>query len=113
MQGKNTSKYYKSMIIIIIIMLALNVLLSSTLTGFEKLSVARGQGDNTTVSLTPEQKAAMCDPNNPASMLKSVNTTESRICGIPKTQSSNATTLENTTSSGGISTSETPLPFIS
>src|ERR1041385_8729063 len=34
-------------------------------------------------SLTPEQRAAMCDPNSPS--LKVVNTTESRICGIPKT----------------------------
>jgi hypothetical protein len=59
--------------------------------------------------MTPEQKAAMCDPNNPLSMLKSVNTTESKICSIPKTQSPNVTTtLENTTSDG-IAPSEAPL----
>jgi hypothetical protein len=36
-------------------------------------------------SLTPEQKDAICNPNNPASKLNPVNTTESRICGIPVT----------------------------
>ena len=45
-------------------------------------------------SLTPEQKDAICNPNNPASKLNPVNTTESRICGIPvtvKPHPSNAT----------------------
>ena len=36
---------------------------------------------NTTIS--PEIKAKMCNPGNPS--LKVVNTTEARICGIPKT----------------------------
>ena len=36
---------------------------------------------NTTIS--PELKAKMCNPSNPS--LKVVNTTEARICGIPKT----------------------------
>jgi hypothetical protein len=36
-------------------------------------------------SLTPEQRAATCDPNNPSSNLNPVNTTKSRICGISKT----------------------------
>jgi hypothetical protein len=31
----------------------------------------------------------MCDPNNPS--LKFVNTTESHICGIPKSPSPNST----------------------
>jgi cell division protein FtsN len=45
-------------------------------------------------SLTPAQKDAICNPNNPASRLNPVNTTESRICGIPvtvKPHPSNAT----------------------
>ena len=33
--------------------------------------------------LTPEQKQTMCDPSNPK--LNFVNSTESEICGIPKT----------------------------
>jgi hypothetical protein len=33
--------------------------------------------------ISPQLKAKMCDPSNPS--LKVVNTTESRICGIPKT----------------------------
>src|SRR5919197_4366267 len=35
-------------------------------------------------------KAIMCDPSNPS--LKVVNTTESRICGIPKTVKNTTTT---------------------
>jgi hypothetical protein len=36
-----------------------------------------------TRTISPELKAKVCDPGNPS--LKVVNTTESRICGIPKT----------------------------
>src|SRR5919204_6408374 len=52
---------------------------------------------NATSSLTPAQKDAICNPNNPASKLKPVNTTESKICGIPVTVKPH---LSNTTSSG-------------
>jgi hypothetical protein len=38
---------------------------------------------STTTTISPEFKAKMCDPSNPK--LKVVNTTESRICGIPVT----------------------------
>ena len=38
---------------------------------------------SSTTTISPELKAKMCDPNNPS--LKVVNTTEARICGIPKT----------------------------
>ncbi|MFL6458717.1 MAG: hypothetical protein ACJ71G_17345 [Nitrososphaeraceae archaeon] len=34
-------------------------------------------------TISPELKSKMCDPSNPD--LKVVNTTEARICGIPKT----------------------------
>jgi hypothetical protein len=65
------------------------------LTGFGIFGIAQGQANDT--SLTPEQKDAICNPNNPASKLNPVNTTESMICGIPKTvkphlSSSNMTT---------------------
>ena len=43
---------------------------------------------NTTVS--PALKSKMCDPNNPK--LRFVNTTESNICGIPKTIKNVSTT---------------------
>jgi hypothetical protein len=36
-----------------------------------------------TTTISPELKAKMCDPSNPS--LEVVNTTESHICGIPKT----------------------------
>ncbi|MFL6409096.1 MAG: hypothetical protein ACJ71F_18790, partial [Nitrososphaeraceae archaeon] len=44
-------------------------------------STAATSSPSTTIS--PEIKARMCDPSNPS--LKVVNTTESHICGIPKT----------------------------
>jgi hypothetical protein len=87
--------------IMLIIILAVSTGLASTLTGFGKLGIAQGQGDNSTSSssLTPEQRAAMCEPGD-----KHVNTTESKICGIPKHVPSNATTStpseENTTPEG-------------
>ena len=59
------------------------------LTGFENLGVAQGQV-NSTFSLTPQQKAAMCNPNNPK--LNFVNSTESEICGIPPTPTNTTTT---------------------
>jgi cell division protein FtsN len=63
------------------------------LTEFGSMMVSAQAQVNAT-SLTPEQKDAICNPNNPASKLNPVNTTESRICGIPvtlKPHPSNAT----------------------
>src|ERR671927_250725 len=79
---------------------------------------AQGQGNQTqgnmtvgNVTLTPQQKDAICNPNNPASKLNPVNTTESKICGIPvtiKRRTSNATTPSstNTTTTGAPSSSD-------
>jgi hypothetical protein len=65
-----------------------------TLTEVRNLASVQGQGNLTAgnITVTPEQKAAMCDPNNPK--LRIVNTTESKICGIPTntTSAANATT---------------------
>src|SRR5919197_3110313 len=77
-----------------------------TLTGFGIFGNAQGQGNLTkgnvtigNVTLTPQQVAAICDPNNPK--LNFVNTTESKLCGIPKTitntTSANMTTANTTT----------------
>ena len=89
-------------------------------------SNAQGQGNqtqgNTTggnVTLTPQQKDAICDPNNPESKLNPVNTTESKICGIPvtiKPSTSNATTpssTTNTTTTGAQAPSSPPPPATS
>ena len=51
----------------------------------------------TNKTVSPELKSKMCDPNNPK--LRFVNTTESNICGVPKT-------IKNVTST----TSITPTP---
>ena len=53
-------------------------------------------------SLTPQQRAAMCDPSD-----KSINTTESRICGIPKTVQPS---IPNGTDTGTKSPSVLPTP---
>ena len=81
---------FLSVLSIVIILAAAIV----TLTEFGSFGIAQGQAN-----LTPEQKAAMCDPDNPK--LKFVNGTESRICGIPKTIESpaNASSANTTTGS--------------
>jgi hypothetical protein len=56
-------------------------------------------------SVTPQQKAAICDPNSPS--LRVVNTTESRICGIPKTVQPS---IPNGTDTGTKSPSVLPTP---
>ena len=63
------------------------------LTEFGSMMVS-AQAQVNASTLTPAQKDAICNPNNPASKLNPVNTTESRICGIPvtvKPHTSNAT----------------------
>jgi hypothetical protein len=49
--------------------------------GQSSSSLSADDGSSGTIS--PQVKAIMCDPSNPS--LKVVNTTESHICGIPKT----------------------------
>jgi hypothetical protein len=44
---------------------------------------AAGSSSVSITTISAELKAKMCDPSNPS--LKVVNTTESKICGIPKT----------------------------
>ena len=90
-----------------------SIVLVILITEFENVGSAQGQASNTTSSLTPQQKAAMCNPNNPK--LKFVNSTESKICGIPPTPTNNmATTLAaNTTGRGTRTGTEIPLPSTS
>ena len=84
------------------IIIAASIVLVTSITEFGNVSVVFGQGSNSTSSsslpsLTPQQKAAMCNPNNPK--LKFVNSTESKICGIPSTSTNTTTTpaANNTT----------------
>jgi hypothetical protein len=76
------------------------------LTQFGIFGIAQGQVNIT--SLTPEQKAAICNPNNPK--LKVVNTTESKICGIPVTVKppTNATSAATNTTTGTEAPSAVP-----
>jgi hypothetical protein len=71
-----------------------------SITEFGSFGIAQGQGStkstsSSSLSLTPQQKAAICDPNNPK--LKVVNTTESKICGIPITVEPHLTSSNMTT----------------
>jgi hypothetical protein len=59
--------------------------------GFRLSNIAHGQV--TPETITPQQKAIMCDPNNPK--LHFVNSTESVVCGLPQSIKTNETT--NTT----------------
>ena len=94
---------YLSIIVISTIFAA--TIVSITLTGFGSVDTAQGQVDST--SLTPEQKAAMCDPNNPK--LNFVNGTESRVCGIPKTLTSPANASSANTTTGAEAPSSTSI----
>jgi hypothetical protein len=61
---------------------------------------------NVAPQLTPEQKAAMCNPND-----SSVNTTESHMCGIPRTLPSSSPPAANaTTRAESPSSSSGPIP---
>jgi len=93
-------KAYLTAISVAIILVAAIV----TSTGFGSVDIAQGQGNLTqgnetigNMTLTPEQKDAICNPNNPLSKLNPVNTTESRICGIPKTLNATNSTASNMT----------------
>jgi len=54
-------------------------------------------------TISSELKAKMCDPSNPS--LKVVNTTESNICGIPKT-------IKNTIATTTVAAPSTPRPTV-
>jgi hypothetical protein len=83
-----------------IVIFAVSILVA--LTDFGIFGIAQGQGN---LTLTPEQKAAICDPNNPLSNLDHVNTTESKICGIPQ---HNATSPEGISPSANMTTGAPP-----
>ena len=63
----------------------------TVVTGVASFNVSQAQ------ELTPEEKAAMCDPNNPR--LNFVNSTESKICGIPKTPTNQTNSTTSATPS--------------
>ena len=106
------SKKGQSLCLIAIIVVILTASTVLTFTDFGKFGIAQGQSNTTSSSsLTPEQKAAICYPNNPSSRLNPVNTTESRICGIPltvKPHTSNTTSAGTETPSGSLAPSVAP-----
>ena len=89
---------------ILSMLIILAAIMVSILTDFAKFGIAQGQVNDTSssssLSLTPEQKDAICNPDNPESKLNPVNTTESKLCGIPKTINSTSTTTPDDTTTG-------------
>jgi cell division protein FtsN len=87
------------------------IIISATVvifTKFGNFGIAQGQvNDTSSSSLTPEQKDAICNPNNPSSNLNPVNTTESKICGIPKTVKPPMSNTTTTTTPDTTITTET------
>jgi hypothetical protein len=81
MSGKKTSLTVVSVAVILVASLAVI-----------EFGIAQGQGQGNLTSLTPEQKNAIC-----SSVGSHVNSTESKICGIPTTPASNTTSSENAT----------------
>jgi len=92
--------------------LTMAIILATTAVTLSKLgnsTIAQGQGNLTigNQTITPQQRAAICNPNN--SKLNFVNTTESRICGIPKTIT-NTTLTANMTPGAQASSSNSMAP---
>jgi hypothetical protein len=56
--------------------------------------------------ISPEEKAKMCNPDNPS--LNFVNSTESKICGIPASTPTSNSTSSSPPSSSPPSESSTP-----
>ena len=69
---------------------------------------AQAQGNAST--LTPQQKDAICNPNSPSAKLTPVNTTESKLCGIPKTVKPHLASSNMTTGAQAPPLSPTPPP---
>ena len=80
------------------------ILASAIIILTERGIIMSAQAQVNASSLTPEQKDAICNPNSPSAKLNPVNTTESKICGIPVTinpHQSNATTSSGTNMTTG------------
>jgi len=78
-------KSSSSSLLQIIFVIASIIITISTILEFGTFNITKAQQDQT--QLSPEQKAAMCKPND-----SNVNITESHVCGIPPTlPSANAT----------------------
>ncbi|MFL6378994.1 MAG: hypothetical protein ACJ72R_16240, partial [Nitrososphaeraceae archaeon] len=65
-------------------------------------------GDDNQLAISSELKAKMCDPSNPT--LKVVNTTESNICGIPKTVKPPSLSAAMPPPTSAVSSSSSPPP---
>lgn len=88
----------RSTVIKLAVALAITVIIAQ----IETVSISQAQ------QMSAEQKKAFCNPNNPR--LKFVNSTESKICGIPATPSPSANATNATNPSNSI-TQPIPRPI--
>jgi hypothetical protein len=72
MASSSSSSLFAIVVVIVVVVVAYSVVLEIGIINVSYAQVAAKPGQN-----------PMCDPNNPK--LKFVNTTESHVCGIPKT----------------------------
>jgi hypothetical protein len=77
-------------VVAITIMFAFATIFSANIAYGQQLSSSPTASSLSTTTISAKLKAEMCDPSNPR--LKVVNTTESRICNIPKTVKNTTTT---------------------
>lgn len=94
-------------VVVVVIIVVVGVISSLVVSLMLELGFANVSQAQTTPIVTPQQKAAICHPND-----KFVNTTESIICGVPKsTPPINSTSSTTTTaSSSSSSSSSSSLP---
>jgi hypothetical protein len=83
-------------------LLLLSIWSNAQVNAQQSLASPRAAASLPSTTISPQIKAKMCDPGNPG--LKVVNTTEARICGIPKSVK-NATTTAATPTASAVPTS--------
>jgi hypothetical protein len=99
---------YAGLIFVVFSILA-GILISGVWSGiYAYAQQSSSSGADSTSSISPELKAKLCDPTNPA--LKVVNTTEAHICGIPKTVKPSLAGTPSTSAVSSLTTQQTAKP---
>ena len=96
-------------VVVVVIIVVVGVISSLVVSLALELGFANVSQARTTPMVTPQQKAAICHPND-----KFVNTTESIICGVPKStppiNSTSSTTTTASSSSSSLPPKQKQLP---
>lgn len=92
-----------NVVVVVVIIVVVGVISSLVVSLALELGFANVSQAQTTPMVTPQQKAAICHPND-----KFVNTTESIICGVPKSTPPINSTSSSTTTTASSSSSSLP-----